>query len=509
MASYAKIYFNLRILIRCLVTGELSHRPLSSDQRCRMRFIDDVLFIWQGSQEDLDKFLEYLSVNTWNIKITTKFLLDSNGSLHTNIFRKETSVNTFLHATSRHPAHVVSAIPTRQFIRARRICDQDWVFEEQTRNLTKDISWTIYNKPTIWPRKLIDKLYLLHSLKRNQADKFDSLRITPLDKGKLHIYVLSKYWPILKQDHAIQQFLLDRPLITAKLNTGRSLLSLCTQNIFLVGSQSPKWGTWCCANCKGCKYIVKTNVFIDSSGEKEYKILHYINCRTSCVIYLATYLCEYIYVGMTTRELRVHILEHIKAPKDIRAASKISQGEMDMIKKLKPLARHFCECHPQQEYLLHFRGINRIYSGNRRGNMAQRLAQVECKWITVLKRMTPRGLNEQWERGSSGMLLQQKYWSFRLETRESKIFSTTYFNSPSTNTGAGGSTDGTTGATYLRNNDLWNTLWMAKEAGRVKRNDTGLRTSEILYGPMKRGLNLGEETFIGTKRDDNQTKSPT
>ncbi|CAJ0967573.1 unnamed protein product [Ranitomeya imitator] len=69
---------------------------------------------------------------------------------------------------------------------------------------------------------------------------------------------------------------------------------------------------------------------------------------------------------------------------------------------------------------------------------------------------------------------------------------------PTTNTRAGGSTEGTIGATYLRNNDLWNTLWMAKEAGRAKRNDTGLRTSEILYGPMKRGLNLGEETFIGT-----------
>ncbi|CAJ0964119.1 unnamed protein product [Ranitomeya imitator] len=78
-----------------------------------------------------------------------------------------------------------------------------------------------------------------------------------------------------------------------------------------------------------------------------------------------------------------------------------------------------------------------------------------------------------------------RYWSFRLETRESKIFSTIYSNSPSTKTGAGGSIDGTTGATYLRNNDLWNTLWMEKEAGRVKRKDTGLRTSEILYGPMK------------------------
>ncbi|CAJ0958708.1 unnamed protein product [Ranitomeya imitator] len=72
-----------------------------------------------------------------------------------------------------------------------------------------------------------------------------------------------------------------------------------------------------------------------------------------------------------------------------------------------------------------------------------------------------------------------------------------YSNSPSTKTGAGGSTDGTIGATYLRNNDLWNTLCMEKESGRVRRKDTGLRTSEILYGPMKRGLNLGEETFIG------------
>ncbi|CAJ0958541.1 unnamed protein product [Ranitomeya imitator] len=59
-----------------------------------------------------------------------------------------------------------------------------------------------------------------------------------------------------------------------------------------------------------------------------------------------------------------------------------------------------------------------------------------------------------WDGRGSARIAGTRYWSFRLETRESKIFSTIYSNSPSTKTGAGGSTDGTIGATYLRNDDL-------------------------------------------------------
>ncbi|CAJ0934617.1 unnamed protein product [Ranitomeya imitator] len=60
--------------------------------------------------------------------------------------------------------------------------------------------------------------------------------------------------------------------------------------------------------------------------------------------------------------------------------------------------------------------------------------------------------------------------------------------------------------------------WVRSEAetAAVKRSsDSGknmndnTNTFPPLMGPMNRGLNLGEETFKGTKREDNHTKSPT
>ncbi|CAJ0956180.1 unnamed protein product [Ranitomeya imitator] len=113
-----------------------------------MRFINDLLFIWQGERKELDKFLLHLNDNDWNVKLTFKvttnkmdFLdlqltVDQTGCIHSTIFRKETSTNSVLHAKSGHPRHTIRAIPKGQFIRAKRICDTDEEFETQARDMT-------------------------------------------------------------------------------------------------------------------------------------------------------------------------------------------------------------------------------------------------------------------------------------------------------------------------------------------------------------------------------------
>ncbi|XP_077113870.1 uncharacterized protein LOC143769194 [Ranitomeya variabilis] len=57
------------------------------------------------------------------------------GLLLTSVFRKETAVNAVLHASSSHPPHVIDAVPTGRFLRLKRICATNEMFETQAADL--------------------------------------------------------------------------------------------------------------------------------------------------------------------------------------------------------------------------------------------------------------------------------------------------------------------------------------------------------------------------------------
>ncbi|KAM3916902.1 transmembrane protease serine 9-like [Leptodactylus fuscus] len=59
------------------------------------------------------------------------------GSIATDVFRKGTSTNALLHATSSHYPKVKKAIPTGQFLRMKRVCSDDATFEHQAEDLSK------------------------------------------------------------------------------------------------------------------------------------------------------------------------------------------------------------------------------------------------------------------------------------------------------------------------------------------------------------------------------------
>lgn len=86
--------------------------------RLWLRYIDDVLMLWEGSKEDLSLFLDKFNCNTKNIRLTyvadtqEMYFLDlpirlENGSLSTQTFRKSMDANTLLHASSHHPKSLI------------------------------------------------------------------------------------------------------------------------------------------------------------------------------------------------------------------------------------------------------------------------------------------------------------------------------------------------------------------------------------------------------------------
>ena len=105
----------------------------------RLRYIDDIFFIWNGDETSLKHLMQFCNSYASNnhmkstIKFTTNYsqthatFLDikvqfNNGKLVTELYAKPSISFQYLHKTSYHPQHTFRAITKFQFIRIRRIC---------------------------------------------------------------------------------------------------------------------------------------------------------------------------------------------------------------------------------------------------------------------------------------------------------------------------------------------------------------------------------------------------
>ncbi|XP_056425428.1 uncharacterized protein LOC130367072 [Hyla sarda] len=204
--------------------------------------------------------------------------------------------------------------------------------------------------------------------------------------------ILQRHWSILLTDSSLCDALPPLPSITYRRSRNikdtlvHSHYTEGDKKGYLFGGKGPRSGNTPCGKCVACPNMEKTTSFNDATGTRTYKIHHLITCTTKGVIYAATCPCNLTYIGMTTREFRRRIREHVL---DIQAA----KNETDIV-QLKSIPRHFREKHECNSSLLRFRGIDHVTIGPRQGNWPRILAQHETRWIFRLGTMAPQGLNE-------------------------------------------------------------------------------------------------------------------
>ncbi|XP_053556264.1 condensin complex subunit 3 [Bombina bombina] len=108
-----------------------------------LRYVDDILILWNGTVEDLETFVAELNKNPHNIFLTHQVSKESitfldlkikkqNGAIHTEVFRKDTATNSLLH---HHPNKLKDGIPVGQFLRLKRNCSTEASFERQAAEL--------------------------------------------------------------------------------------------------------------------------------------------------------------------------------------------------------------------------------------------------------------------------------------------------------------------------------------------------------------------------------------
>ena len=115
------------------------------------RFIDDIFFIWTGSETELLRVTNEINEIHPTIKfdiqyskksinfLDTTITITTNNMIKTAIYNKPTDRKAYLHAKSYHPRRTKEAIAYSQALRMRRICSDQTDFERESEKLLKEL----------------------------------------------------------------------------------------------------------------------------------------------------------------------------------------------------------------------------------------------------------------------------------------------------------------------------------------------------------------------------------
>lgn len=186
------------------------------------RYIDDVFLIWDGPDDLLHKFIDFININEFNLSFTMSHstteitFLDvlvkkqPDGSLSSQLFRKPTAGNSLLHATSFHPKPLLASITYSQYLRVRWNCSDDITFKKEADMLRKRLLERGYSSPCLKKayRKTIKLSHhdLLNVQKQPSTDDKTRSITRYSTQHKQLKWILNKYWYLLPMDSSLSPF---------------------------------------------------------------------------------------------------------------------------------------------------------------------------------------------------------------------------------------------------------------------------------------------------------------
>lgn len=375
-----------------------NNNPYAKNILLFKRFIDDIVTIFVGSEEELMNFNDYINGTYPSLKFTMEYnsekihfldlLISVNAEkrLETSIYRKDTDRNTILHASSFHPDHTIKNIPYGQFVRLRRICSNENDFDTKANEMAQRFQQRGYD-PTLIDEAIEkahgrDRMSLLDPRPKHGNDRITF--VTEYSTASKQVKnIIKKHWNILQCDPSLQHLSSSPPRFCFK--RGQNIRDIVVSSTYM---ETPKttWldrglnGNFRCGKCACCSHTFDTKVFSHPHSGKKYHIKEFINCQSTHVVYMLKCPCGLLYVGQTKRNLKMRIAEHKGA---------IRNGNMDYA-----IARHYKAMNHGSASTLRFIGLERVQPSPRGGNLIKQLLQREAFWINELNTVEPHGLNE-------------------------------------------------------------------------------------------------------------------
>lgn len=203
-----------------------------------------------------------------------------------------------------------------------------------------------------------------------------------------------KHWHILTEDPLLRSVLPDRPnIIYRRAPTLRSKITGSylehktpneTTQSDLTGNKLV--GFHYCGRCVGCQQVdsrTKKLTFKKDTMVEEFKIKDFLTCTSDFVVYAIQCPCGLLYIGRTTRPLKIRIREHV----------------YNIKRKLLShnLSAHYATHHKGDPRHLNFWAVEKIRGHWRGSNKIRELSRRESFWIYTLSTLEPGGLNVEFD----------------------------------------------------------------------------------------------------------------
>ncbi len=370
------------------------------------RYIDDVLCIWPGSQEDFSRFVDYLNESHHTIKFTydcsqhTVDFLDltiykgerygDNNILDIKPYFKKTNKFQYLQYSSAHPKRIFSSLLKGELTRLLRACSNKEEYIKTTDKICQAFRERNY------PPSLIK------SVRESVPYENRPQTLLQTDRGPcpFDTFLVVEYTPDLdtkslqtslkpttaENEHIPKACLsmkipknLSKLLVRAKLkNCTNPPVSMTPVIIPITPSLDGSSAGCGLPNCKCCTAMSRKLRITSTYNYKSFWTPKHANCNTSNVIYLLE--CNKCktrnqYVGQTRRTLSQRLAGH-------RAASRVKHN--------LPLYKHFTNS-PEHSFERDIR-ISILEKST-----TEQLDARERHWINTLDTVFPKGLNSRYE----------------------------------------------------------------------------------------------------------------
>ena len=358
-----------------------------------LRFIDDIFFIWEGSEQSLTEFLSFCnnfseqqgmkscikftysySSKSVNFLDTTVSVSDD-GTVQTDLYAKPTAAYQYLHQSSYHDPHLIRAIPKSQFIRIRRICSSLQTYWLHANNYIKHFSKRGYEvsrlRATASEIASQDRAQLLSPREKEKSDRIP-LVVTYHHKFREFSKILhNNFKKMIAEDVGMKKVFPEPPMIAFKRNP--NIKDKLVRAKHWVNTVEPLERTRVSDRTK-IKSCMNEEKFIENkqNGHK-CKIEGGLSTDQN-VVYAAECLKHnLIYVGVTTNQLNCRMNRH--------------RSDITHYPDRCELSRHFSEKGCDFEKDLKISVLEHV-----RGTLSK-LKRQEDKWVTRLGTKSPTGLN--------------------------------------------------------------------------------------------------------------------
>ena len=337
------------------------------------RYIDDILFLWRGTEEELIEFIEYLNTFHPTIKfkcmkginynfetrsvdfLDTTLWIDRQGLIQTTLYTKSTRVVQYLLPSSSHPSHITKNIPYSLGYRLWRIESTEDGFQANLLKLQQELEMRGYDRAIIREAfARVESLSREDTLEKVVRPEHERITLViPFDKRLPNIAsILHHRWKcLLDRDPNAKLYMPLPPRVSySRTSSLRDIIvrSKVPRPVRVARRQVNSGFRKCNrrVDCSVCSHSVNTITHTCHETGEAFPITSLINCESTGLIYCiscvkTTGQCMQggggdagvggpQYIGCTARMLKTRFSEHVGS------ATQPSQALTT-----KPVGQHF------------------------------------------------------------------------------------------------------------------------------------------------------------------------